>query len=43
METVPWKLYIKNYEIEGKNSIDIGVNPIDIKDKVQGDSGTLSE
>lgn len=34
METVPWKIYVKEFDIDGKKSYDIGVTPCDVNDKV---------
>lgn len=34
METVPWKVQIKEYNIEGRPSYDIGVTPFEVNEKV---------
>ena len=34
METVPWKIQIKEYNIEGRPSYDIGVTPFEVNEKV---------
>jgi hypothetical protein len=30
METVPWKIHVKEFEIDGKPSYDIGVTPVEV-------------
>jgi hypothetical protein len=40
METVPWKLQIKEYSIEGRPSYDIGVTSFEINEKVVGNGAS---
>lgn len=34
METVPWKIHLKEYVLEGRPSYDVGVTPFEVNEKV---------
>ena len=34
MESVPWKIHLKEFEVDGKPSYDIGVTPFEVSDKI---------
>lgn len=38
METVPWKVQVKEYSFEGRPSYDVGVSPFEVNEKVVGGS-----
>ena len=38
METVPWRLNIKEYTVDGQVTYDLGLSPFELQDKVVGRS-----
>ena len=36
---MPWRLNVKEYEIDGHKSFDIGITPTEVNDKPVGDGG----
>jgi hypothetical protein len=43
MDTVPWKIHIKEYDYEGRSYYDIGVTSYEISDKIVAKSTTDAE
>ena len=38
METVPWKIHVKEFDVQGRPSYDIGVTPVEVGEKVVSNS-----